>query len=62
MRLRDCKALREETKIQWHGRGLSAADLATLAKLGSVLPALELLELGERYGSADPDGLSLIHI
>ena len=41
MGMRDCKELREATKINWYEKGLSAADLATLAKLGSVLPALK---------------------
>ena len=36
----------------------TAADLATLAKRGSVLPALEELALGEYSGSAGPDGVS----
>ena len=57
VRLRDCKALREETEIEWHGRGLSEADLATLAKLGSVQPALERLTLTNSQGSADPKGV-----
>ena len=38
-------------------RGLSAADLATLSTLGSVLPALEMLTLYETSGSAGPDGV-----
>ena len=38
-------------------KGLSATDLATLATLGSVLPALETLRLIEISGSADPDGV-----
>ena len=63
--MRDCKALREATAVRWFDKGLSAADLAMLAKLGSVLPALERLELYDHSDSADPDGvqrLSLIHI
>ena len=56
MGMRDCKELREATKIAWCFRDLSAADLATLAKLGSVLPALEWLTLDDRSGSAGPDG------
>ena len=40
-----CKELREATEIRWVDKGLTAADLATLAKLGSVLPALEVLLL-----------------
>ena len=68
---RNCKELREATVVEWEGKGLSAADLATLAKLGSVLPALERLWLdeGRRWqqegvwldevgtGSAGPDGV-----
>ena len=57
MGMRDCKELREATEVDWRGKGLSAADLATLAKLGSVLPALERLVLSERSGSAGPDGV-----
>ena len=55
--MRDCKELREATEVEWVEKGLSAADLATLAKLGSVLPALETLVLDEPSGSADPDGV-----
>ena len=44
----DCKELREATEVEWDRKGLSAADLATLAKLGSVLPALKMLALYER--------------
>ena len=55
--MRDCKELREATRVKWYEKGLSAADLATLAKLGSVLPALERLCLDEDAGSADPDGV-----
>jgi hypothetical protein len=56
--MRDCKELREARIINWRFRDLSAADLATLAKLGSVLPALEGLSLDEYSGSAGPDGVS----
>ena len=55
--MRDCRELREATRIEWHNKGLSEADLATLAKLGSVLPALEWLVLAEDSGSAGPDGV-----
>ena len=41
--MRDCKELREATRVRWVDKGLTAADLATLAKLGSVLPALKWL-------------------
>ena len=59
--MRDCKELREATEINWYEKGLTAADLATLAKLGSVLPALVGLWLEERSASAEsptgfPDG------
>eukprot|EP00964_Phaeocystis_antarctica_P157344 scaffold127482_cov66-Phaeocystis_antarctica.AAC.1 len=47
MGLRSCKALREEKKVSWSEKGLSAADLALLGTLGSVLPALERLYLLE---------------
>ena len=40
-----CKELREAKKVS--DKGLSVADLATLGSLGSVLPALEVLLLGE---------------
>ena len=52
-----CKELREATKVEWRHKGLSAADLATLATLGSLLPALRLLTLAEYSGSAGPDGV-----
>ena len=53
----DSKELREATGVEWYEKGLTAADLATLAKLGSVLPALEALTLYERSGSAGPEGV-----
>ena len=52
-----CKELREATPVDCQDEGLSAGDLATLATLGSVLPALKTLELDERSGSAGPDGV-----
>eukprot|EP00964_Phaeocystis_antarctica_P061568 scaffold36809_cov56-Phaeocystis_antarctica.AAC.2 len=55
--LRSCKELREAKQINWFKIGLTAADLATLGTLGSVLPALEELVLVESAGSADPDGV-----
>ena len=58
MGMRNCKKLREATRVRCVGRSLSAADLATLAKLGSVLPALKGLILDEGSGSADPDGVT----
>ena len=51
--MRNCRELREANSIQLSNiKDLSAADLATLAKLGSVLPALEVLLLTECSGSA----------
>eukprot|EP00964_Phaeocystis_antarctica_P026347 scaffold14840_cov66-Phaeocystis_antarctica.AAC.6 len=55
MGLRSCKELREAKEVNWHSKGLSAADLALLGTLGSVLPALEVLELYEP--AAGPDGV-----
>ena len=55
--MRDCKVLREEWEFEWEDKGLSATDMATLAKLGSVLPALKKLNLQEPSGSAGPDGV-----
>jgi hypothetical protein len=57
MGIRSCKELREATEVDWFDKGLSAADLATLASLGSVLPALETLILGETSGSSGPNGV-----
>jgi len=54
--MRDCKELREAVEIKWFAKGLSAADLATLAKLGSVLPALKTLVL-DKYSGTGPDGV-----
>ena len=50
---RSCEKLREAIGLT--GRGLTAADLATLATLGSVLPALVVLDLSEP--AAGPDGM-----
>ena len=55
--LRSCKELREATTIHWWNKGLSAADLALLGTLSSVLPALKTLYLNERSDSAGPDGV-----
>jgi hypothetical protein len=52
---RSCKALREAKMVEWHHKGLSSDDLALLAPLGSVLPALETLHLQE--ATAGPDGV-----
>ena len=55
---RSCKELRAAQRVCWINNCLSAADLATLATLGSVLPALELLLLNEvSTGAAGPDGV-----
>ena len=49
--MRDCRELREANCIQLSNiKDLSAADLATLATLGSVLPALVRLALIKRSG------------
>ena len=53
--LRSCKELREAKVIRWINKGLTAADLALLGTLGSVLPALERLVLVEP--AAGPDGV-----
>eukprot|EP00964_Phaeocystis_antarctica_P016360 scaffold9046_cov64-Phaeocystis_antarctica.AAC.3 len=53
--LRSCKELREAKEVAWGEKDLTAADLALLGTLGSVLPALEKLVL---YGqSIGPDGV-----
>jgi len=57
MGMLSCRELREATRIHWWTKVLSAADLATLAKLGSVLPALEKLWLDKSSDSAGPDGV-----
>ena len=57
MGMRSCKELREAFEIEWRNKGLSVADLMTLATLGSVLPALGHLTLIELSGSASPDGV-----
>ena len=53
--LQSCKELRKAKVAFWYNKGLTAADLALLGTLGSVLPALERLSL---WGSsAGPDGV-----
>eukprot|EP00964_Phaeocystis_antarctica_P095402 scaffold61871_cov65-Phaeocystis_antarctica.AAC.4 len=52
-----CKELRKAKQVEWMGKGLSAADLTTLGKLGSVLPALQMLTIAELPGAAGPDGV-----
>merc|ERR1740139_1472495 len=61
--MRGCKELREATVVKWRDKGLSsdkglsAANLALLGTLGSVLPALQRLILDDRSGAAGPDGV-----
>ena len=50
-----CKELREARWIGWDHKGLSVDEMATLGRLGSVLPALEELRLSEP--AAGPDGV-----
>ena len=57
MGMSSCKELREAWVVRWWNKGLSAAELATLGTLGSMLPALAHLTLGESSGSASPDGV-----
>eukprot|EP00964_Phaeocystis_antarctica_P050311 scaffold29203_cov67-Phaeocystis_antarctica.AAC.3 len=52
--LRSCKELREAKWVTWQCKGLSAADLTFLGTLGSVLPALEKMDLYDL--TAGPDG------
>ena len=52
-----CKELSEATHVVCKYKGLSTADLATLAKLGSVLPALWVLSLHDDWRSARFDGV-----
>ena len=58
--MRSCKVLRETDEVTWDKKGLSAADMATLGTLGSVLPALVHLTLAESSGSASHDGVQLL--
>jgi hypothetical protein len=57
MGMASCEELREATSVRWFDKGLSAADLATLASLGSVLPALKSLVLVDSPDAAGPDGV-----
>ena len=52
-----CKKLREARRVDWYHKGLSAADLALLGTLGSVLPALLRLAIGQSHSTAGPDGV-----
>ena len=51
---RNCKALREAKAVSWWNKGLTADELKLLGTLGSVLPALERLDLHQP--AAGPDG------
>ena len=51
---RNCKALREAKVVYWCNKGLTADELKLLGTLGSVLPALERLDLHQP--AAGPDG------
>ena len=53
--MRSCKELREAKHVDWRDICLTATDLALLGTLGSVLPALETLNLQEP--AAGPDGV-----
>ena len=55
--MRGCKELREATAVDWEDKGLTAAELALLGTLGSVLPALEELTLIDSPDAAGPDGV-----
>ena len=56
--LQSCKVLREAKRVGCDNTRLTAADLALLGTLGSVLPALELLRLVEHSDAASPvDGV-----
>ena len=50
-----CKALREAKRVNCWGRGLTADEMKLLGTLGSVLPAVEVLDLYEP--TAGPDGV-----
>ena len=50
-----CKELREAKRVGWDHKGLSVDEMATLGRLGSVLPVLEELRLSEP--AAGPDGM-----
>ena len=58
--MRSCTELRKAWKVVSYEKNLSAADLETLGKLGSVLPALEQLILGESPGAAVPGGVQRV--
>ena len=52
---RSCKELREAKEVWSLNKGLTADELALLGTLGSVLPAVEGLEIVEP--SSGPDGV-----
>jgi len=52
---RNCKELREAKGLRWSNMGITADELKLLGTLGSVLPALQVLDLCEPF--ADPDGV-----
>jgi hypothetical protein len=52
---RNCKALREAKGVWWYHKGLTADELKLLGTLGSVLPALEKLDL--YVPAAGPEGM-----
>ena len=52
---RNCKELREAKEVCWYCKGLSVDELKLLGTLGSVLPALEKLQLYEP--AAGPEGV-----
>ena len=54
--MQGCKELRDAMHVRWVNTRLTAADLATLGTLGSVLPALCSLSLCESSDAAVPDG------
>jgi hypothetical protein len=60
MGMQSCKELREVKTVICFLKGLSAADLTLLGTLGSVLPALEVLSLGEP--AAGPDGVQQLAV
>ena len=50
---RSCKALREAKEVDWRYKGLTADELKLLGTLGSVLRALETLDLIEPAAGGD---------
>ena len=56
--LRSCKELREAKHVHWSENKLSAAELATLGTLGSVLPAFETLSSSKAQAQLAPTACS----